>query len=116
MMAGVMWVACFFVVEDVTDRSLTRYQEVRFIAHELEHICKYFIVICVLIHTQICQTGLSQKKAHLVEIWVNGGSVADKVNRSTPWGKNSNFRALRLDPLSPKFRKLKSFFKLALST
>jgi len=113
-MAGVMWVAHFFVVGDVTDHSLTRYQEVHFIAHELARICKYFIIVRVLIHTQICQTSLSQKKAHLVEIQINGGSVADEVDRSAPWGKNSDVRALRLDLLSPEC-KLKSFFKLALS-
>jgi len=33
----------------------------------------------VLAHTQIRKTGLKQKKAHLMEIQVNGGSVADKV-------------------------------------
>jgi len=115
-MAGVMWVAHFFVVEDVTDRSLTRYQEVRFIARELARIRKCFIVVHVLVHTQICQASLSQKKAHLVEIRVNGGSVVDEVDRSAPWGKNSDVRALRLDPPSPEFRKLESFFKLASST
>merc|ERR1712080_35524 len=33
----------------------------------------------VLAHTQIRKTGLAQKKAHLMEIQVNGGSIADKV-------------------------------------
>jgi large subunit ribosomal protein L3e len=33
----------------------------------------------VLAHTQISKTGLAQKKAHLMEIQVNGGSIADKV-------------------------------------
>jgi large subunit ribosomal protein L3e len=33
-----------------------------------------------LAHTQIRKTGLKQKKAHLMEIQVNGGSVADKVD------------------------------------
>ena len=49
------------------------------IARELERIGKYCTVVRVLAHTQIRKTGLSQKKAHLMEIQVNGGSVADKV-------------------------------------
>jgi len=49
------------------------------VARELERIRKYCTVVRVLAHTQIRKTGLSQKKAHLAEIQVNGGSVADKV-------------------------------------
>ena len=45
----------------------------------LERIKKYCTVVRVLAHTQIRQTPLKQKKAHLMEIQVNGGSVADKV-------------------------------------
>jgi len=46
---------------------------------ELERIRKYCTVVRVLAHTQIRKTGLSQKKAHLMEIQLNGGSIADKV-------------------------------------
>jgi len=49
------------------------------IARELERIRKYCTVVRVLAHTQQRETGLRQKKAHLMEIPVNGGSVADKV-------------------------------------
>lgn len=49
------------------------------VARELERIKKYCTVVRVLAHTQLGETGLSQKKAHLAEIQVNGGSVADKV-------------------------------------
>lgn len=49
------------------------------IKRELERIKKYCTVVRVLAHTQIRQTPLKQKKAHLMEIQVNGGSVADKV-------------------------------------
>jgi len=45
----------------------------------LERIKKYCTVVRVLAHTQIRKTPLKQKKAHLMEIQVNGGSVADKV-------------------------------------
>merc|ERR1711977_229973 len=49
------------------------------VARELERISKYCSVVRVLAHTQIRKTGLAQKKAHLMEIQVNGGSIADKV-------------------------------------
>ena len=49
------------------------------ITRELERIKKYCSVVRVLAHTQIRKTPLKQKKAHLMEIQVNGGSVADKV-------------------------------------
>jgi len=49
------------------------------IARELERIRKYCTVVRVLAHTRISATPLKQKKAHLMEIQVNGGSVADKV-------------------------------------
>ncbi|TQS32967.1 hypothetical protein Golomagni_06703, partial [Golovinomyces magnicellulatus] len=49
------------------------------IARELERIQKYCTVVRVLAHTQVRKTPLKQKKAHLMEIQVNGGSVADKV-------------------------------------
>jgi len=49
------------------------------ITRELERIRKYCTVVRVLAHTQIRKTGLTQKKAHLMEIQVNGGSIADKV-------------------------------------
>lgn len=50
------------------------------INRELERIKKYCTVVRVLAHTQIRKTGLQQKKAHLMEIQVNGGSIADKVD------------------------------------
>jgi len=48
---------------------------------ELEKMKKYATVIRVLAHTQIKKMkGLKQKKAHLMEIQVNGGTVAQKVD------------------------------------
>ncbi|KAF2154280.1 60S ribosomal protein L3 [Myriangium duriaei CBS 260.36] len=49
------------------------------ITRELERIKKYCTVVRVLAHTQISKTPLKQKKAHLAEIQVNGGSVSEKV-------------------------------------
>lgn len=50
------------------------------VTRELERIKKYCTVVRVLAHTQIRQTPLKQKKAHLMEIQINGGSVEDKVS------------------------------------
>jgi len=50
------------------------------IDRELARMKKYCTVIRVLAHTQIKKIGLRQKRAHLAEIQVNGGSMEDKVN------------------------------------
>ena len=50
------------------------------ITRDLERIRKYCTVVRLLAHTQIRQTPLKQKKAHLMEIQVNGGSVSEKVD------------------------------------
>ncbi|AXA49604.1 large subunit ribosomal protein L3e [Malassezia restricta] len=50
------------------------------ITRELERIRKYCSVVRVLAHTQLRNTSLKQKKAHLMEIQVNGGSISDKVD------------------------------------
>jgi len=47
---------------------------------ELARMKKFCTVIRVLAHTQIKKIKLRQKKAHLMEIQVNGGNVNDKVN------------------------------------
>ena len=49
---------------------------------ELNRMKKYCQVVRVLAHTQIKKVGLRQKRAHLMEIQINGGSVAEKVD----WG------------------------------
>jgi len=50
------------------------------IDNELRRIKKYCPVVRVLAHTQIRKIGLRQKKAHLMEIQVNGGTSAQKVD------------------------------------
>jgi len=47
---------------------------------EIERMKKYCQVVRVLAHTQIKKVNLRQKKAHLMEIQVNGGTVSDKVD------------------------------------
>jgi large subunit ribosomal protein L3e len=49
------------------------------IKDQIERMIKYCNVIRVLAHTQIKKMGLRQKKAHLMEIQINGGSVKEKV-------------------------------------
>merc|ERR1711988_711736 len=46
---------------------------------EIARIEKYCQVIRVIAHTQIKKVGLQQKKAHVMEIQVNGGSVKEKI-------------------------------------
>jgi len=46
---------------------------------ELQRIKKYCTVVRVLAHTQIKKLKLRQKKAHLMEIQVNGGTIEQKV-------------------------------------
>ena len=50
------------------------------INRDLERIKKYCQVVRVLACTQINLLKFRQKKSHLMEIQLNGGSVADKVN------------------------------------
>ncbi|KAJ3179441.1 60S ribosomal protein L3 [Gaertneriomyces sp. JEL0708] len=50
------------------------------IDQQLERIKKYCQVVRVLAHTQVRKVNVGQKKAHIMEIQLNGGSIADKVN------------------------------------
>jgi len=49
------------------------------LAKQLNRMKKYCQVIRLLAHTQVRRVGLRQKKAHLMEIQVNGGTAAAKV-------------------------------------
>jgi len=46
---------------------------------EVEKMKKYCTVIRVVAHTQVRKLSLRQKKAHVMEIQVNGGTTVDKV-------------------------------------
>ncbi|XP_043217873.1 60S ribosomal protein L3-like isoform X1 [Amphibalanus amphitrite] len=50
------------------------------IARELQKMKKYCSVIRVIAHTQMKLLRMRQKKAHLMEIQVNGGTVSDQVD------------------------------------
>jgi large subunit ribosomal protein L3e len=60
---------------------------------QLDRMSKYCQVIRVLAHTQIKKIGLRQKKAHLMEIQINGGTVAEKV----AWGHDLFERKVPVD-------------------
>ena len=53
------------------------------IDEELARITQYCQVVRVITHTQIRKIKIGQKKAHMMEIQVNGGSVEDKVKFAT---------------------------------
>jgi len=46
---------------------------------QLERIIKYCTVVRVIAHTQMKLVNIGQKKAHLMEVQVNGGTIASKV-------------------------------------
>lgn len=46
---------------------------------ELARIVKHCSVVRLLVHSQMRKVKIGQKKAHLMEIQINGGSIADKV-------------------------------------
>jgi len=52
------------------------------VQQQLKRIEKYCTVIRVLAHTQVAKLKLRQKKAHLMEIQVNGGTMAEKVKHA----------------------------------
>eukprot|EP00877_Chromochloris_zofingiensis_P007950 jgi/Chrzof1/3408/Cz12g24070.t1 len=47
---------------------------------ELDQLKKHCCVIRVLAHTQVRKLSIGQKKAHMIEIQVNGGGVPEKVD------------------------------------
>jgi len=57
----------------------TKYDEYK-PEERLARIKKYCSVVRVLCHTQIKKVHLRQKKAHLMEIQINGGSVEERVD------------------------------------
>jgi len=50
------------------------------VSRELERIKKYCQVVRAIVHTQIKSVKIGQKKAHIMEIQLNGGTVAQKVD------------------------------------
>ncbi|KAJ2607437.1 60S ribosomal protein L3 [Coemansia sp. RSA 1365] len=50
------------------------------ITRDLERIKKYSTVVRVIAHTQMDKVRIGQKKAHIMEIQVNGGTISEKVD------------------------------------
>jgi len=53
------------------------------IKRQLEKIKKYSTVVRVIAHTQTSKLNLRLKKAHIMEIQVNGGTIPEKVDFAT---------------------------------
>jgi len=60
-------------------RYTKKFTEGTGIEAEKEKLTKYCTILRAICHTQIGKIGLRQKKAHICEIQVNGGTMADKV-------------------------------------
>merc|ERR1712107_464551 len=50
------------------------------IEKDLNQIKKYCTVVRMIVHTQMKILRRRQKKAHIMEVQLNGGSIADNVN------------------------------------
>jgi large subunit ribosomal protein L3e len=68
------------------------------IARELQRMKKFCTVIRLLCHTDINKVELRQKKAHMLEIQINGGSVAAKVD----WGYELFEKEIPVDTIFKK--------------
>jgi len=64
-------------------RYAKKYTEGTGIEAEKERLEKYCTILRVICHTQISKMNFRQKKAHICEIQVNGGSMADKIAFAT---------------------------------
>ena len=62
-----------------TDKKAKKFEKVKTIAEQLDDMKKNCQVIRLIAHTQIRKLHLRQKKAHIMEIQVNGGKVEEKV-------------------------------------
>merc|ERR1712226_1315512 len=63
------------------------------IERDLEKIKKYCKVVRVFVHTQQKLVRLKQKKAHIMEMQINGGTVAQKVD----WAKDNLEKTLSIN-------------------
>jgi len=57
-----------------------KWDDKKVIDAQLNRMKKYCQVIRVIVHTQLNQLNLRQKRAHVLEVQVNGGSIAQKVD------------------------------------
>jgi len=74
-------------------KAFTQYQKKNYtlpggselIAREIARMKKYCTVIRVIAHTQIGLSGARSRKAHIMEIQINGGTIAEKVDFAHSW-------------------------------
>merc|ERR1711959_152276 len=64
-------------------RYTKKYTEGDGIATEKEKLEKYCTILRLICHTQIGKMNFRQKKAHICEVQVNGGSMAEKIAFAT---------------------------------
>jgi large subunit ribosomal protein L3e len=64
----------------------------------LTKIKDYCTVVRLIAHTQIGKVGLRQQKAHIMEIQINGGSIADKVD----WAKSVFEKPIKIEDVFKK--------------
>jgi large subunit ribosomal protein L3e len=61
-------------------KYVQKWSDEKNITSQLDRIKKYCQVVRVIVHTQLDKLNLRQKKAHVMEIQVNGGTIAQKVD------------------------------------
>lgn len=61
-------------------KYVSKWSDEKNVTSQLDRIKKYCQVVRVIVHTQMDKLNLRQKKAHVLEIQVNGGTVAQKVD------------------------------------
>jgi len=82
-------------------KSAKKWQEaegIKAIERDLTKMKKYCTTIRVLAHTQMKLMRHRQKKAHIMEIQLNGGTIEDKVN----WAKEHLEKSISIDQLFTK--------------
>jgi large subunit ribosomal protein L3e len=57
-----------------------KWEDKKVIDAQLNRMKKYCQVVRVIVHTQLKELNLRQKRAHVLEIQVNGGTIAQKVD------------------------------------
>lgn len=70
--------------------------------NQLAKISKYATIVRVIAHTDMTKLNLRQKKAHIMEIQINGGSVADKVK----YAKDLFEQSVRVDKVFSEYEKI----------
>jgi len=61
-------------------KYVTKWSDEKATQSQLDRIKKYCQVVRVIVHTQLDKLNVRQKKAHVMEIQVNGGTIAQKVD------------------------------------